>query len=80
MFVVALIDNNAHDVGFCAYNLKGFDVELRQFADANTYGAVLTALCVFAPVEIVMCVSSKGATLDRAISGCPYLDYAKVSH
>lgn len=78
-FVVALIDNSVKDVGFCAYNLNSFDVELRQFADSNTFAAAVTALCVFNPVEILLSVSTAGGLLDQAIQMSPYLGHVKVS-
>jgi len=33
-------------VGIAAYNLKSFQVELRQFVDNNTYWTTLSTLCV----------------------------------
>ena len=77
-FVIAVIDNNVKDVGLCAYNLSGFDVELRQFSDSNTYAKLLTMLCVFAPVEIILSLSSAGGLLDQAIQACPHLTNVKV--
>lgn len=79
VYIASVIGNNERDVGFCAYNLNGFQVELRQFADLNTYGMLTTALCVVDPVEIIMCVSDAGGRLARAINGCQYLDNFKVS-
>lgn len=48
LYIVAAIENNAKEVGLCAYNLHGFDVELRQFADSNTLSAAITSLCLYA--------------------------------
>ncbi len=45
--VVAVIENNISEVGVCAYNLNGFDVELRQLADSKTFTTLLTTLTVF---------------------------------
>lgn len=79
-YIIAVIDNAVKDVGFCAYNLRGFDVELRQFADSNTFVKLVTALCVFMPVEILMCVSSAAGLLDQAIQACTRLANVKVCH
>ncbi len=46
-FVVALIENASKEVGFCVYNLQGFDVELRQFADSNSFSTTISTLCIF---------------------------------
>lgn len=65
------------DVGFCAYNLHGLDVELRHFPDSNNFATLLTVLTVFSPVEILFSLSSAGALLDQAIQACPYLTHIK---
>lgn len=46
-FVVALIENQAKEVGFCVYNINGFDVELRQFADSNSFATTIATICIF---------------------------------
>lgn len=45
--VVALIENNFSEVGICAYNLNGFDIELRQLSDSKTFTTLLSTLSVF---------------------------------
>lgn len=46
LYIVALIENKSKEVGIAAYNLKSFQVELRQFVDNNTYWTTLSTLCV----------------------------------
>lgn len=46
-FVIAIIENNMAEVGLCAYNLNGFEVELRQHADSNSFSSIPTILCIF---------------------------------
>lgn len=76
-YVVAVIDNPAREVGLCAYDLNGFVVELRQFADSNTYVMLVTVLCVMAPVEILLSTSSMGGMLEQAIHTSPHLRHVK---
>lgn len=45
--VAALIENRALEVGIAVYNLRSFDVELRQFGDNNLYTTTLTVLSVY---------------------------------
>lgn len=46
-FVVAIIENNLGEVGFCSFNLNGFEVELRQHTDSNQFSSIPSILCVF---------------------------------
>lgn len=78
VYVVALIENRGREVGLAAYNLRSFHVELRQYADGNTFAATMTALTVFSPVEIVLSQSSAAGSLDRAIQENPYLADVQV--
>lgn len=78
IYLVALIENRGREVGLAAYNLRSFHVELRQYADGNTFAATMTALTVFNPVEIVLSQSSAAGSLDRAIQENPYLTEVQV--
>lgn len=78
MYLVALIENRGREVGLAAYNLRSFHVELRQYADGNTFAATMTALTVFSPVEIGLSQSSAAGSLDRAIQENPYLADVRV--
>lgn len=47
MYVVAIIENRAKEVGLAAYNLRSFHVELRQYADTNCFVQTMTCLTIF---------------------------------
>ena len=47
LYLVAIIENRAKEVGIAAYNLRSFDVELRQYTDTNTYTTTATILTIF---------------------------------
>ena len=45
-FVIALIDNKAHQVGIAAYSQASSQVELRQICDGNLFIDTLTMLSI----------------------------------
>lgn len=78
VFVLALIDNVAKEVGMAVYNITACTLELRQFSDSNTFVVATKVISVFAPVEIVLSVASASGLLDQAIRTCPHLAVVKV--
>ncbi|GJD05545.1 MutS protein homolog 4 [Galdieria sulphuraria] len=67
VYIVSLIENKSKEVGIAAYNLKSFEVELRQFVDNNTYWTTLSTLCVLNPVEILISSTSTGKSMHNAL-------------
>ncbi|GJQ15453.1 hypothetical protein GpartN1_g7244.t1 [Galdieria partita] len=67
IYLVSLIENKSKEVGMAAYNLKSFEVELRQFVDNNTYWTTLSTLCVLNPVEILISSTSTGKSMHNAL-------------
>lgn len=47
VYLVALIENRAKEVGLAAYNFRSFHIELRQFADTNCFSTLMTFLTIF---------------------------------
>lgn len=76
--MVACIENRAREIGVAAYNMRSFDVELRQFTDTNTFMTTLTLLTVFAPAEIVLSTSSSNGIMHNTIKYSPYFAHTKV--
>jgi hypothetical protein len=55
IYVVALIENKVKEVGLAAYNLRSFDIELRQYADTNCFASTMTVLTIlrFVPTALL---------------------------
>jgi hypothetical protein len=51
LYIVTLIENKAKEVGVAAYNLRSFDVELRQYGDTNCFANTMTILTLFRSVS-----------------------------
>lgn len=79
VILVAVIDNAVKEVGLCAFNVSSFDIELRQFADNNTYASTVAVLRMLDPSQIIMSSSSYETALHESIIAEPDLSLKRVS-
>lgn len=79
VILVAVIDNAVKEVGLCAFNVSSFDIELRQFADNNTYASTIAVLRMLDPSQIILSSSSYETALHESIIAVPELSLKRVS-